>query len=191
MAGSKLIEMTFRTTVEMERWLRRNHASSPGIWLRIARKGSGEVSVTYTAAVESALCYGWKDSQKKKLDDYAWLQKFTPRGPQSIWSRINREKAEKLISDGRMAAPGRHAAETARADGRWDAAYDSPGTAEVPADFQAAMDQDRKAARFFSTLSAANRYAMLFRLQTARNPETREKKIVSFVAMLREHKTFH
>jgi uncharacterized protein YdeI (YjbR/CyaY-like superfamily) len=191
MAGSKLPEMAFRTTVEMERWLRRNHASSSGIWLRIAKKGSGEASVTYAAAVESALCYGWIDGQKRRLDDYAWLQKFTPRGPRSIWSRINRERAEELIGNGRMAAAGRHAVEKARADGRWDAAYDSQSTVEVPEDFQAALDKDRKAARFFAKLNSANRYAILFRLQTAKNQVTREKRIASFVEMLRKRKTFH
>jgi uncharacterized protein YdeI (YjbR/CyaY-like superfamily) len=191
MPGTQYQELAFRTITEMERWMRRNCATSPGIWLRIARKGSGEESVTYAAAVECALCYGWIDGQKKRLDEYAWLQKYTPRRPRSIWSRINRERAEKLISDGRMAAPGRHAVEQARADGRWAAAYASQGSVEIPADFQAALEKDRAAAGFFSTLNAANRYAILFRLQTAKKQETRKKRIALFVTMLKGHKTFH
>src|SRR5262249_19978198 len=147
-------------------WLDKNHAASSGVWLRIAKKASGIKSVSYDEAVEEALCYGWIDGQKKSYDESSWLQKFTPRGIKSIWSKINRGKAEKIIKNRQMKQAGREAVERAKKDGRWDAAYDSHSTAAVPGDFQAELDKNSKAKAFFATLNSQNRYAILFRIQT-------------------------
>ncbi len=165
-------------------WLDTYHTNSPGLWLRLAKKASGMQSVTYAEALDVALCYGWIDSQKKSYDDSTWLQKFTPRGAKSIWSKINKEKALQLINDDRMKPTGLEAVERARQDGRWDAAYDSPSGATVPDDFQAALDENAEAHVFFSTLDRQNRYAILFRIQTAKKAETRAKRIRQFVEML-------
>jgi uncharacterized protein YdeI (YjbR/CyaY-like superfamily) len=181
----------FKTQKEWAGWLRENHAASPGLWLRLAKRASGLASVTYDEAVETALCYGWIDGQKKGYDDSSWLQKFTPRGPRSIWSKINREKAERLIKSGQMRAPGLKAIERARQNGQWDGAYDSPGRAAVPEDFQAALDRNAKAKNFFATLDSANRYAILFRIQTAKKAETRARRIQQFVDMLARNEKIH
>jgi uncharacterized protein YdeI (YjbR/CyaY-like superfamily) len=165
-------------------WLDENHATSPGVWLQLAKKASGISSVTYDQALEVALCYGWIDGQKKSYDDSSWLQKFTPRGAKSIWSKINREKAEQLIARGAMRPAGLAAVERAKHDGRWDAAYDSQSSAGVPSDFQAALDHNPAAQAFFATLNSRNRYAMLFRIQTAKKAETRARRIEEFIRML-------
>lgn len=165
-------------------WLEENHATSPGLWLRLAKKAAELQSVSYAEAVEVALCYGWIDGQKRSYDESSWLQKFTPRRPKSIWSKINREKAEALIASGRMKAAGREAVESAKQDGRWEAAYDSPSNATVPADFQAELDKNAEAKAFFATLSGTNRYAILHRIQTARKAETRARRIQQFIEML-------
>lgn len=157
----------------------------------MAKKGSGLQSVTYLEAVEVALCYGWIDGQSKSVDDKVYVQKFTPRGANSIWSKVNRNKAESLIAAGKMQPAGLRAIERARENGRWDAAYDSASTASVPEDFQAALDQNAAANAFFATLNSANRYAILFRLQNARTPTTRAKRIAQFVAMLERQEKFH
>ncbi len=172
-------------------WLEANHASSRGLWLKLAKKATGIDSVSYDEAVESALCYGWIDGQKKALDDAWWLQKFTPRGPKSIWSQKNRQKAEELIADGVMAPAGRSAVEAARADGRWDRAYAAQAASTVPADLQAALDANPDAAAFFATLDSRNRYAILFRTQTAKKRETRVRRIEQFVAMLARHEKIY
>ena len=172
-------------------WLAAHHASSSGVWLLIAKKGSGRASPTYAEAVEGALAWGWIDGQKQKHDASAWLQRFTPRTPRSPWSKINRDKATALIEAGKMRAPGRAAVERARADGRWDSAYDSARTSRVPADLRAALAKNRRAAAFFAALDGANRYAILWRLQTAKRPETRSKRLASFVAMLARHERIH
>jgi uncharacterized protein YdeI (YjbR/CyaY-like superfamily) len=173
-------------------WLAENGASSPGIWLRLAKKGAEMMStLTYAEAVESALIYGWIDGQKKAYDDATWLQKFTPRGAKSIWSKINREKAEDLIRSGRIQPAGLAQIERAKADGRWEKAYDSARTMEVPEDFQAALAQSPRAMAFFTMLNRANRYAILFRLQTASKPETRARRIEQFITMLEEGKKIH
>ncbi len=165
-------------------WLEANHTSSPGLWLRLAKKGSPVASVTYAEAVESALCFGWIDGQKDRHDDAAWLQKFTPRGPRSIWSKINREKIAVLTSRGEMRPAGLAAVERARLGGQWEAAYDPPSTSTVPPDFQAALDASEPAKAFFAALNSANRYAILFRIQNVKKVETRARKIVEFIAML-------
>jgi uncharacterized protein YdeI (YjbR/CyaY-like superfamily) len=180
-----------RDQAAWEAWLAENGAGSPGVWLRIAKKASGIATVSYEEALEAALCHGWIDGQKQALDEESWLQRFTPRGPKSIWSKRNREKAAALIAAGRMTPAGREAVRLAQADGRWDAAYDSQKGAEVPEDFLAALAKKRKAAAFFAGLDSANRYAFLFRLQTARTAAARARRIALFVAMLGRGETFH
>jgi uncharacterized protein YdeI (YjbR/CyaY-like superfamily) len=172
-------------------WLGAGHASSPGVWLKIAKRGSDARSVSYAEALDVALCHGWIDGQKRPLDDRFWLQRFTPRTPRSRWSKRNRALAERLIASGEMAPAGLREVERARADGRWEAAYDSHATATVPPDLQAALDADAGAAAFFAGLDSANRYAILYRIQEARRPETRARRIATFVAMLAEGRRIH
>lgn len=183
--------LPFRTPPAFARWLAAHHGSAPGLWLRLARKGSGAASITYAEAVDVALCYGWIDGQKQALDATAWLQKFTPRAKRSIWSRVNREKALALIRAGRMRPPGLAEVERAKQDGRWDAAYDPPSRATVPDDLAAALRRNARAAAFFRALDAGNRYAVLWRVQTAKRPETCRKRIAEFVAMLARHEKVH
>jgi uncharacterized protein YdeI (YjbR/CyaY-like superfamily) len=172
-------------------WLAANHAASPGLWLRIAKKAAGITSLSYDEALEVALCYGWIDGQKKSYDDGSWLQKFTRRGAKSIWSKINREKVQALIERGRMQPAGHAEIERAKQDGRWDAAYDSQRVAAVPDDLQVALDGNPAARAFFATLNSRNRYAILFRIQTAKKPQTRAKRIEQFVRMLAQHETLY
>ena len=172
-------------------WLRKNHAASSGVWLRIAKKSAGVRSVSYLQAVDAALCFGWIDGQKKGGDERYWLQRFTPRSAKSIWSKINREKAIRLIARGQMNAAGMREVERAKRDGRWEGAYDSPSGAAVPADFQAVLDKTPRAKAFFATLDRRNRYAVLFRIQTARKAETRAKRIKQFIEMLSQHRKIH
>ena len=164
-------------------WLAHNQAA-PGIWLRMAKAASGIPSINYAQALEIALCYGWIDSQKKSYDETSWLQRFTPRGPRSIWSRRNREMVEELIRAGKMQPAGLQAVEQARQNGRWEAAYDSQSQAELPGDLQAALDEHLAARAFFASLDSRNRYAILYRLQTARKAETRLRRLNQFIAML-------
>jgi uncharacterized protein YdeI (YjbR/CyaY-like superfamily) len=172
-------------------WLDEHHADSPGVWLRLAKKGAPYASVSYAEALDEALCYGWIDSQKKTFDQHSFLQKFGPRGARSIWSKVNREKIRALTEAGRMKPAGIQAVESAKADGRWDAAYDPASTATVPDDLQAALDANPRAKEFFATLTGANRYAILFRVQTARKPETRAKRIATVVEMLERNEKIH
>jgi uncharacterized protein YdeI (YjbR/CyaY-like superfamily) len=171
--------------------LEKNHRDSRGLWLRLAKKESGLRSITYGEALEVALCYGWIDGQKRGESAEAWLQRFLPRSTKSIWSKINREKALALIASGRMHAAGLEAVEDARKCGSWDAAYDSPRSAKVPQDFQAALEASPKARDFFQSLDRANRYAMLFRIQTVKKSETRARKIREFVEMLEKNEIIH
>ena len=171
-------------------WLDRNHGKSPGVWLRHAKKGAALRSVSYAEALDVALCYGCIDSHKNRHDEESWLQKFGPRGPKSLWSRINREKIEALTAAGRMKVAGIEAVERAKADGRWDAAYDSQRNATVPDDFQAELDRSPAARDFFASLNGANRYSVLFRIQTAK-PAARAARIASLVAMLERGEKFH
>lgn len=172
-------------------WLEKNHRKSAGLWLRLAKKDSGLRSVNYGEALEVALCYGWIDGQKRGESEEAWLQRFLPRAPKSIWSKINREKVVALIAEGRMKSAGLEAVERAKKDGRWNAAYDSPKSAKVPEDFQAALDANLRAREFFASLDGANRYAVLFRIQTVKKAETRERKIREFVQMLERNERIH
>ena len=172
-------------------WLRKHHESSDGVWLLLAKRGAERPTLSYAEALEIALCFGWIDGQKKGLDAQHWLQRFTPRRARSIWSKINRAKALALIKQGRMHAAGLKEVERARADGRWADAYDSPSNAAVPPDLLAALDRDVKAKAFFETLDRTNRYAVLWRVQTAKRAETRAKRIAQFVAMLARHERLH
>jgi len=172
-------------------WLNENHALSPGIWLQLAKKGTDVPSVSYDEAIEIALCFGWIDGQKQVHSDQFWLQKFTRRSDKSVWSKINRDKALALIKAKKMKPAGLKEVERAKLDGRWDAAYDSSSKATVPSDFQSALDSNAKAKAFFETLDSRNRYAVLFRIQTAKKAETRAKRISQFVLMLERHEKVH
>ena len=181
----------FASGAELEAWLEAEHAESEGIWLKIAKKGSGVGSVSYAEAVELGLCFGWIDGQGKRLDDRHYLQRFTPRRPRSKWSRLNRDRAEALVAAGRMRPSGLATVEAARADGRWDAAYEPPSTAEVPPDLERELARDRSAREAFEALDGANRYAIIYRLNEAKRPETRERRLQKFVEMLRRGERIH
>jgi uncharacterized protein YdeI (YjbR/CyaY-like superfamily) len=172
-------------------WLEENHADSKGVWVRLAKKGARITSTDYQQTLEVALCYGWIDGQKKSYDETSWLQKFTPRRPKSIWSKINREKAQALIDNGQMKPAGLRAIETAQQDGRWEAAYESQSKATVPEDLQAALDANAKAKTFFETLNSTNRYAILFRIHQTKKAETRAKRINDFIGMLGRHEKIY
>jgi uncharacterized protein YdeI (YjbR/CyaY-like superfamily) len=182
---------SFASQGEWERWLDANHASAKGMWVKIAKKATGIPTVTHAEALESALCYGWIDGQRKARDERFFLQKFTPRGPRSSWSRVNRDKALALIAEGRMRPAGLAEVERAQADGRWDAAYEPQSTAAVPDDLQRGLDANPRAKSFFATLDSRNRYAILYRLQDAKKPETRERRLAEYVAMLAEHRKLY
>jgi len=176
--------LLFENQPSWEAWLEEHQTESKGVWLKIAKKGSAISSIDYAEALESALCYGWIDGQKAALDDQYWLQKFTPRRPKSKWSQQNRDKAEALIASGRMQPAGYRQVELAKEDGRWEAAYASQSQIAVPDDFQSELDKNQKAKVFFSTLNSINRYAILYRIQTAVKPETRAARIEKFIYML-------
>ncbi|CAL9374215.1 YdeI/OmpD-associated family protein [Streptomyces sp. enrichment culture] len=181
----------FATQDAWEEWLDEHHEDAAGVWFQIPRAGSGIDGVDYAHALESALCYGWIDGQKKKLDEQHWLQRFTPRRSASKWSKVNREKAVALIDGGRMRPAGQREVDRAKADGRWDAAYASQSRAAVPDDLRAALDAEPGAAAFFDTLDRRNRYAILYRVEDAKKAETRAARIEKFVAMLAQGKKVH
>jgi len=183
--------ISFADAVAWSTWLAAHHASSRGLWLRIAKKGSKTASITYADALEVALTWGWIDGQKGKLDETAWLQRFSPRGPKSIWSKINRDKAIALIEAGSMQPAGLAEIERAKRDGRWEAAYDSQSRATVPPDLAEALAANPRAAAFFETLKSYNRYAILFRIHTAKKATTRAARIEKFVGMLAKHEKVH
>jgi len=174
-----------------EAWLREHHRAAPGVWMNFAKKNSKLQSVYYPEALEIALCYGWIDGQVKSLDEESYVHKFTPRKPRSTWSKINRVKVEKLIAEGRMQPAGLAEIEQAKADGRWERAYDSPATAKMPDDLAAELTKNQKAAEFYETLNSANRYAILWRLQTAKKPETRRARMEKILSMLESGEKFH
>lgn len=183
---SELPILPFESKKEFADWLAKNHDKSAGLWLKIAKKAAGISTVTYAEALDVALCYGWIDGQKGSFDEQYFLQKFTPRRPKSIWSKINVGHVERLITSGEMKPSGLKAVEAAKQDGRWEAAYSSQKNIEVPADFQSALNKNKKAKAFFETLTSARRYSFLFRIETAKKAETREKRIRQFVEMLAE-----
>jgi uncharacterized protein YdeI (YjbR/CyaY-like superfamily) len=174
----------FEKKEDWNNWLENNHSESKGIWIKIMKKASGIESLNYKEALEVALCYGWIDGQKNPFNDVAWLQKFTPRNPKSIWSKINKEKAELLIKEEKMRAAGLTAIENAKLNGNWDIAYDSYKTASIPDDLQLEFDRNESARSFFETLNRTNRYAILFRIQNTKNAITRKNRIDKFIQML-------
>ena len=176
--------LAFASSEDWEAWLEREHAASDGVWIKFAKKGSGVASVAYPEAVEVALCYGWIDSQMQSLDERFYVQKFTPRRARSKWSRINRDKIEELTKAGRMKPAGLAEVELAKADGRWEAAYASPSTVELPPDLQRALDASPQATEFWAGLNKANRFAIVYQLKDAKKPETRERRLAKFMAML-------
>ena len=181
----------FKSREAWAEWLEKNHGKSGGLWLQLGKKDSKLQSVTYKEALEVALCYGWIDGQKRPENEQTSLQKFLPRSSRSIWSKINREKALVLIAAGEMKAAGLEAIESAKKNGQWESAYDSPSGATIPDDFQAALDASPRAAEFFKTLNRANRYAILWRIQTVKKAETRVRKIEQFIAMLEREEKLH
>lgn len=181
----------FSNAAAFESWLANQPRTTAGLWLKIAKNGSGIPSLTKADAIDVALCHGWIDGQLDKYDAHCWLIRFTPRKARSKWSEMNRRRALELIAAGRMGAAGMAEIEAAKADGRWNAAYAPASRATVPADLQAALDANTKAARFFATLTGANRYAVLYRIGTTGKPETRARKIERFVAMLERGETLH
>lgn len=183
--------LTLTSQAEWENWLEQNGSSSTEAWLRLAKKGTEQRTITYEQALESALCHGWIDGQKKAESEQYWLQRFTPRSAKSIWSKLNTDRAEALIAAGRMRPPGMSEIEKAKKDGRWAAAYTSASNSTVPDDLQAALDANPRARKFFATLNSRNRYAILYRVQNAKKPETRARKIEEFVDMLNRGETFH
>jgi uncharacterized protein YdeI (YjbR/CyaY-like superfamily) len=172
-------------------WLSEQHASSKGVWIKIAKKASGIPTVTHPEALEEALCYGWIDGQRLPHDETHFLQRFTPRTKRSKWSQINRDKATSLIEQGRMKPAGLAQIEAARQDGRWEAAYAPQSSQTIPEDFQRALEQNPKAYEFFKTLRGTRRYSFLYRIQDAKRPETRARRIEQFVAMLAEGQTHY
>jgi len=188
---TELPTLPFESKKKFAEWLAEQHNKSAGVWLKLAKKATGIPSVTYAEALDVALCYGWIDGQKGSFDDKYFLQKFTPRRPKSIWSKINTEKVEKLIARGEMKPAGLKAIEAAKQDGRWDAAYEGQKSISVPEDFQSALEKNQKAKVFFESLNSANRYAFLFRVTTAKKAETRERRISQFVEMLERGEKFH
>jgi uncharacterized protein YdeI (YjbR/CyaY-like superfamily) len=189
--GAKLPVRSFASPRAWEAWLEKHHEDPEGLWLKIAKKNSGVTTVSYAEALEVALCYGWIDGQKGKLDEQYFVQRFTPRRPRSKWSKINCTKATELIEKGEMKPAGMREVERAKADGRWAAAYESQRTATVPEDLQRELDRNKRAREFFATLSSVNRYAILYRIQDAKRPETRAKRIEKYIQMLADHKTIH
>jgi uncharacterized protein YdeI (YjbR/CyaY-like superfamily) len=190
-ANDGLPRIAFASCAEWEEWLEDNHAGSGGVWIEIAKKGTGIESVRYPEVLESALCFGWIDGRREPLDERRFLQRFTPRRPRSKWSRINREKAERLIAEGRMRPAGHAEVERARADGRWEAAYEGQKRIAVPDDLRRELDARPEAKAFFAELSSQNRYAILYRLQDAKRPETRAQRLSKFVAMLEAGETIY
>ena len=190
-SAAVLCVRTFERQRDWARWLQENHGKSPGVWLQLAKKDTDIDSVSYEEAVETALCFGWIDGQKKAHSEQYWLQKFTLRSDKSVWSKINKAKALALIKAGKMKSAGLNEIERAKRDGRWKAAYDSAGKSVVPSDFQSALDGNARAKEFFRTLDGRNRYAVVFRIQTAKTGATRAKQISKFVQMLERHEKVH
>jgi uncharacterized protein YdeI (YjbR/CyaY-like superfamily) len=183
--------IAFASAAELESWLEENHAGCGGLWLKIAKKDSGVESVSYAEALELALCFGWIDSQKRGFDRKYFLQRFTPRRPRGKWSRINRDKAEALIAAGAIRAAGLAEIEAAKADGRWDTAYEGQRKATVPSDLRRELDRNETAGEFFAKLDSANRYAIIYRLGEAKKAETRQRRLAKFVAMLERGEKIH
>jgi uncharacterized protein YdeI (YjbR/CyaY-like superfamily) len=183
--------LSFKSSADFRCWLEQNHATADGIWLRIFKNGSGEKSITYAEALDECLCFGWIDGQKQPGDECSWLQRITPRRARSAWSNANTQHVERLIKTGRMTRAGLAAVEAAKADGRWQAAYESPRNASPPEDFLKAMRKDKKVKAFFETLNKANVYAIVYRLRTAKKPETRERRMKMILEILARGEKLH
>lgn len=183
--------IAFESTEAWEEWLAADHDESNGIWMRISKKSANARTITYAEALDGALCYGWIDGQKKSRDEQSWIQRFTPRRARSGWSKINTEHVARLTAAGRMKAAGMAQVEAAKRDGRWDRAYASPSAAAPPEDFLTELNKSKKAKAFFATLNKANIYPISYRLQTAKKPETREKRLREILAMLERGEKFH
>ena len=190
-ATSDLPVLAFPSRAEWTTWMDEHHAAAPGVWLQIAKKGAAGPTVSYQDALEAALCYGWIDGQKRPFDAAHWLQRFTPRSPRSRWSKRNTELAEQLIAQGAMRPAGLRQVELAKADGRWEAAYAGPRTASVPPDLERELSRRPQARAFFESLDSANRYAILYRLAEAKRPETRARRLDTFVGMLEAGQKLH
>jgi uncharacterized protein YdeI (YjbR/CyaY-like superfamily) len=191
MPRDELPILQFEDQAAWSKWLDEHHAESPGVWLKIAKKASGIATVNHPEALEEALCYGWIDGQRLPHDDTYFLQRFTPRRPRSKWSQINRDKVTSLIEQNRMKPAGLAQIEAAKQDGRWDAAYAPQSSQAIPEDFQRALEQNPKALEFFKTLRGTRRYSFLYRIQDAKRPETRARRIEQFVTMLANGQTHH
>jgi uncharacterized protein YdeI (YjbR/CyaY-like superfamily) len=191
MPNDNLPIISFESAARWEEWLADNHTQPSGVWLRIFKKDSGEASVTYAEALDEALCYGWIDGQKNKYDDRSWLQKFTPRRQKIIWSKVNTQHVKRLIEAGKMKAAGLREIEAAKQDGRWQQAYDSHKNMTMPEDFLSDLEKDPQAKAFFETLNNTNKYSISFRLQTAKKPETREKRMKVILEMLARREKLH
>ncbi len=184
MEKNGILILSFKNQQAFSSWLEKNHDKSDGIWLQLFKKSSGIESITYAEVVEESLCYGWIDSLVNKLDEQSYIQKFTPRRAKSMWSKINIGHIERLTKEGRMKESGLQEVERAKADGRWQQAYDSPTNMKVPEDFITEVSKNKKALEFFETLNKSNRFAIAFQLHTAKKPETRERRIKKFVEMM-------
>lgn len=188
---NELPELTFKTQQQWEEWLKHHHTQTDGVWLIIYKKNTNIPSINYAQALEEALCYGWIDGLKRSKDEVSFLQKFTPRRAKSIWSEINTKHIERLTAAGKMKPAGIAQVEAAKADGRWENAYAAGNKATIPEDFMTALNKNKKAKAFFETLNKNNLFAIYFRLQSAKKPETRAKRIATFVDMLARHEKFH
>lgn len=183
--------ITFPTPEEFEEWLTEHHQKEEGVWLKIFKKASAKNGISRNEALDEALCYGWIDGQAKKLDEDSYLQKFTPRRPGSLWSKRNTEHIARLKKLGKMKPAGIKEVEEAKADGRWDKAYDPPSEMEIPDDFLQELSKNSEAKKFFESLNKTNTYAIAWRLQTAKKPETRQRRMKKILKMLSEEKKFH
>jgi uncharacterized protein YdeI (YjbR/CyaY-like superfamily) len=190
-ADDGLPQLTFASAAEWEAWLEANHESAGGVWIKVAKKGTGIPSVTLAEALDLALCFGWIDGRRERLDDEYFLQRYTPRRARSRWSKINVEKVERLTREGRMRPAGHAEVERAKADGRWEAAYASPKRIGVPDDLERELAKRPAAREFFDGLNSRNRYAILYRLEEAKRPETRRRRLEKFVAMLEAQEKPH
>ena len=190
-ARTELPVRSFASEAAFEKWLQANHTHSPGLWLWFFKKSATRKALAHKGALDVALWYGWIDGQLKEFDNSSYLHKFTPRGARSVWSRLNRKHVERLTKESRMRPAGLAAVAAAKKDGRWDKAYDSSSNMKIPMDFLKALAKDKQAKAFFDTLNRANRYSITWRLQTAKKPETRQKRMEAIVTMLGQKKKFH
>ena len=189
--NNDLSVLSFETPDALKIWLEKNYHDSSGIWIKFFKKNSGVLSVNYAQALDEALCFGWIDGQLKTFDTQSYIQKFTPRRARSMWSKRNIEHIKRLEMEGKMRPSGIKEVVDAKGDGRWDRSYDSPSNMTIPKDLMNELSKDSKTAEFFNTLSKANKYAIAWRLQTAKKPETREKRMKSIIEMLSQGKKFH